>query len=355
MKLVVKREGLLFLLLVAVIAFAAYNTKNNLLYLMLSLAGASALVAFVSGWYAVSRLAFVSAKTPDAFAGVPFTETVSIRNRGRWLDLFGVTLEHDAASAPFVARGAELPVRVERLFRRRGVYAGEAIEVATVFPFGFFRFSRPLAGKPAITVFPRIFPLELPWLDSSRRGARSPMERKGQGEEFLRLREYVPGDHPHHVHWKTSARLDALMVREFTALDEARYCVAFVPVRPAGRKEAEFELLVSAAASLCVRFEAMRTSYRFVSGESEFPLGSSKEHTRQILVHLASVEPRASVDESLLRSVDDGAANGESVVFVAFDEVSGELVSNRSGSWTLDPAQMVHREGFATDSTRPLV
>ena len=322
---------------------------------MFSLAGATVGVALFAGWAAARRLRLASTSTPEAFAGLPFRESVSIANTGRRLDVFGVFVDDSSARIPFVGRGAQQTVGVERLFRRRGVYADGTLEVGTGFPFGFFRFAVHLARGRPITVFPRIFPVHLERLAGRRHGSTANAERKGEGDEFFRLREYVPGDHPHHVHWKTSARLDELMVREFVAQNDARYCVLFVPVLPSNRDASDFELLVSSAASVVVHLKAAGAPYRFVQGEHAWPLRSSSTHTTEILTHLASVDPWETPDALLASRIDTAIAGGELVLLVAFDEVSRNLRSGRPELLSIDPGQLVSHGRPTHDITRSLV
>jgi uncharacterized protein (DUF58 family) len=67
---------------------------------------------------------------------------------------------------------------------------------------------------------------------------------------FHALRPYVPGDDRRYVHWRTSARTGALMVRQFEETRRTHLALA-VSADPAEyATAAEFELAVSAAASL---------------------------------------------------------------------------------------------------------
>ncbi|AYF98515.1 DUF58 domain-containing protein [Protaetiibacter intestinalis] len=67
---------------------------------------------------------------------------------------------------------------------------------------------------------------------------------------FHALRPYVPGDDRRYVHWRTSARIGQLMVRQFQETRRSQIIV----VQPTGAQffagEDEFELAVSAAASI---------------------------------------------------------------------------------------------------------
>jgi uncharacterized protein (DUF58 family) len=67
---------------------------------------------------------------------------------------------------------------------------------------------------------------------------------------FHTLREYVPGDDRRHVHWRTSARLGTLMVRQF--VDSRRSHLGLVLSTDAAdyADDDEFELAVSVVASL---------------------------------------------------------------------------------------------------------
>ena len=69
---------------------------------------------------------------------------------------------------------------------------------------------------------------------------------------FHALRPYVPGDDRRYVHWRTSARTGALMVRQFEETRRTHLAIALsaAPGEYAGAEE--FELAISVAASLAM-------------------------------------------------------------------------------------------------------
>jgi len=70
---------------------------------------------------------------------------------------------------------------------------------------------------------------------------------RGKGIEFQEIREYVPGDDRRHVHWRTSARIGSLRVRQY--VDPRRSHLAVVLSTAIGEftNDEEFELAVSIA------------------------------------------------------------------------------------------------------------
>ena len=81
-------------------------------------------------------------------------------------------------------------------------------------PLGFFRFRRKGANGEIGLVLPRFASL------SSRPQAREleasvSAPRSGSGMELFGVREYRPGDPLRRIHWRSSARLGELVVREY--------------------------------------------------------------------------------------------------------------------------------------------
>ena len=70
---------------------------------------------------------------------------------------------------------------------------------------------------------------------------------------FHAVREYVPGDALRHVHWKSTAKTGTLMVRQYEESQTARMAVLFDARREEYSSDDEFELGVSAAASIAVQ------------------------------------------------------------------------------------------------------
>ncbi len=70
---------------------------------------------------------------------------------------------------------------------------------------------------------------------------------------FHALREYRPGDERRHIHWKSTARTGQLTVRQFEETRRSHIVVAFSLSTADYANEDEFELAVSAAASIAGR------------------------------------------------------------------------------------------------------
>lgn len=70
---------------------------------------------------------------------------------------------------------------------------------------------------------------------------------------FHALRPYVPGDDRRYVHWRTSARIGQLMVRQFQETRRSQITLVIPTRRDSYAHEDEFELAVSTAASIATQ------------------------------------------------------------------------------------------------------
>jgi uncharacterized protein (DUF58 family) len=126
-------------------------------------------------------------------------------------------------------------------------------------------------------------------------------DRSPSDVAFHTLREYVPGDDRRHVHWRTSARINKLMVRQF--IDNRRSHLGIViDTNPASyASEDEFELAVSMAASLGLRAIREGQEMSCVAGAS----GVASHSGPNLLDGLARIElgvPTISLQETTMRA-----------------------------------------------------
>lgn len=100
---------------------------------------------------------------------------------------------------------------------RRGRYTLGPVLVELQEPLGLFRVRRTIEAEPFLTVYPRPVPVDdLPVLPRQPFGRQRVDTRAWQDPASLAdVRPFQPGDNPKHIHWKVSARLDELHVKEF--------------------------------------------------------------------------------------------------------------------------------------------
>lgn len=156
----------------------------------------------------------------------------------------------------------------------RGVVRIGPLRVVRGDPLGLVRSARTLGDTARVWVYPRAYPLTAVPVGVMR-SLDGRIDRVPHGSiTFDSLREYVVGDELRRVHWRTSARIGELMVREHLDTSLPRLVVllddraaAFPPGEPGGTTDG-FEAACEAAASVVAAAarEELPVALRLVSG-----------------------------------------------------------------------------------------
>ncbi len=198
---------------------------------------------------------------------------------------------------------------------RRGIFDLGPMQLHLEDPFGLAATTREAAPATRLTVYPRVDPVPpLPMTrgNDPHAGADHPTALAASGEDFYALREYEVGDDLRRVHWKASARLDELMIRQEEMPWQGRVTV-LVDLRGGVHNDESLELVLSAAASVVSACWRHRSLVRLVSTagvDSGFAAGHA--HVEAILEHLAGAGPGrddklAAILGSLRREGNGGA------------------------------------------------
>ncbi len=310
----ISREGWIYFAGIILVALAALNTGNNLLFLILSSLVAIVLMSGILSSITLSGIEMRLLLPEHIFAGQPVRAVVELENAKLTLPSFSLRVEAARTKGSSAVAMLETPVyfpylpksdRVQQvvpmLFPRRGVYRQEAFRIVTRFPFGFLQKARHLNLKTEALVYPSVEPTE-EYLDILP-GLQGALESlvKGRGQDLYALRDYLPTDSARHVHWKASARLGSLMVREFTREDESRILLVLDPHVSAAESSGlasgvattndRFERAVTICASLAWHFYERNFSLQFRSAGVETALAHADQIIFTILRHLALAQP----------------------------------------------------------------
>ncbi|MEU1232577.1 DUF58 domain-containing protein [Micromonospora aurantiaca] len=276
-------------------------------YPELTVLGAAAAVAV--GYAVVNaawrpRLSVQRRADPDRVArGEPAAMELTVRNTGR-LRAANLVAEDRCAGAMVpvpllrLRPGADTVVRYDVPTHRRGVVPVGPLRVVRRDPLGLVALARGYGGTVPVWVHPRIHPLSAVPTGAGRSlDGRTDSVPHGS-ITFDSLREYVVGDELRRVHWRTSARVGELMVRENVDTSLPRLVVVLDnrasahPDRAGGVAES-FESACEAAASVvaaAVREDLPVQMLLVVPAEVE-PAGAAGPLDRLAAVELADAGP----------------------------------------------------------------
>ncbi|MBV6497210.1 MAG: DUF58 domain-containing protein [Acidobacteria bacterium ACB1] len=358
--------GSVILVLVLVVGFSAWNTGNNLLFIVLSVMLAAMTVGFAVGWLALRKLEIRIRFPETIYAQEAFPITLELTNGKRTFPAFSIVAEvrgkeretiedadeiREAFPAFIAKRLLEAPHtnltldhiayiphrgmaerRVSHTFPQRGRFKISDFELSTGFPFGFVRHRRRLAANEAdILIFPRRSS-ENPKVEiTSAFGSREPLKTRGAGDDLLFLRDYEAADDLRRIDWKATARTQRITVREFAGEADARVRIligGFAPSndgpslreRLAGKVaiHPEFEAAVSFAAAMLTELEASGVEFSLAIGEEDLPPGTSRSHLFDCLSVLALAEiPRSTEPSWLEKRMAETSPNDVVVVLTS--------------------------------------
>ncbi|PYM07895.1 MAG: hypothetical protein DMD82_04405 [Candidatus Rokuibacteriota bacterium] len=292
------REGWWLLFAAVGLGFAAMNTGNNLLYLLVSMLLGLIVVSGILSERSMRGLRISMTMPGEIYAGRPALFGAAVVNRKPWAASYSITLEILGREArprllyvPRLASGAEHFFTWEDVLPRRGRQQLAGVRITTRFPFGLFlKAGRAVVG-PDVVVYPSVGAISLERV--ALLGIGETVSRRGRASDLFNLREYRWGDDPRLIHWRSTAKAATLMVRELGA--EATVHTRII-LDPTGPGEAScLEAGLSEAASLAVHLLRSGASVELVGPGVDVALGSGRPHERRILTALALYELGARI------------------------------------------------------------
>ena len=285
------------------IAAAAYNTANNILFIALSLLLACLVFSGLLLWLNLKNMSWRLRVPPPLRAGHDHTVSIELHNGRQVLPAYGlwfevqVTGEKKATRLPQRERlDAQGTATLEWTLRptARGRLTVELLTVGSLFPFGFLKKMIGSELKREVLVWPQ--PVEyqrFPLASWHQPGHVERATRAGQGGDLFALRAYARGDSHRLVHWKASARLRKLMVRQYSAETQTGFSMWVRTPADAWTRPEQFELMCSLAATMAEDlFRAGRLMSVAVDDEAPSPVRRMHDLER-FLDRLALVKPAA--------------------------------------------------------------
>lgn len=305
--------------------FAAINTGNNLLYLLLG-----AMLGFItlSSWLSekmIQRLEIQRRVPRGTTVDHPVRISYHVSNHKRHLPTLALCLTEGglpgSAFLPRVLPGHTETVKSENHFVHRGVYPLGTLTLSTAFPFGMFTKERDVNLEGELVIWPRSDrPVRLPLSPGGTGHPRQVAATKaavGSDGEYRSLREYRPGDDARDIHWRSTARRGQPVIKEYDR-DAGEALWLCLDTRTEAGKRAEDA--IEAVASLAALAMAQGKRFAVATPHRRVEPGYGSGHLERVLDMLARVDvgldqpnilPPADPRRCVLITVSNGFDSGE--------------------------------------------
>lgn len=223
----------------------------------------------------------------DRFIGYP--KLVNALQKRRGGSIAPVTVD-------YIAENSQSEQQIQLIPQRRGYLYFDKTRLAKVDPLGLFQSQKIINNKDKLLVLPKLY--ETPRLNMQgkrtyQQGGINNASSTGDSQEFVSLRDYRPGDPIRSIHWKSYAKTNHPVVKEYNDEFFIRYGLILDTFLD-NYSDNIFEGAVSIAASFMTAQREQdalldlmfigNNTYRFTSGRG---LGG----TENILEVLACIEP----------------------------------------------------------------
>ena len=274
-----------FLALAVICGLTSMTTDKPNVPLLISLVLIS--LWFLALWHgtrALKRIQFRRHCSERIFASEPLHVTVLLTNASRLptaglmiseqLEPEPVPEDEAPAAAASPRQNARQPLAIARAgtfvtmvagneqqrasytvsIRRRGIYRFSDTTLETVFPLGFFHTALVRRSPGRVIVYPRLGDVDTSFfkeLEQSLQFIRRARPSRAE-EDFRSLREYREGDNPKWIHWRSTARMQKMLVKEYEE-PQAKRVVMLIDTnlqRLGAQRFASFELALSFAGTV---------------------------------------------------------------------------------------------------------
>ncbi len=326
-KMIGTSSRLLFVLfvLVATFVFAMFQggmVSWTIFYIILPFTIYSLLLFF----YPMSKMTVErTIRTPHVQNGEKLIVSLSIKRKGRFPLLYTVASEKWAEPEIVILadgnlkrlfvfgfrKEVEWEYEIEKMPRGEHVLQGVKVEISDF--FGWLRKTRFIEMENTILVFPKMTGIHyVPFNTQYDQGTMaSPLNIVKDMTMATGVRNYQSGDRVTWIHWKSFARTQTLMTKEF---EDRRSQELFIIMD--GRETEMFEELVELTASILKEASSHQAGLALMTTgpkPSLFPFIQSEEQLHMALVHLAKIKP---ITKASLADFGTAFQHGGSIVLI---------------------------------------
>lgn len=359
------KAGRILLALLLIVGFLGVIFNGAVIYSRFFLISASVIV-LSWGWTRWSASGLTLARGTRllrANVGDVFEESYELANNSRipaaWIEVLNkTTLPYAAGSRlfTFVSGRQKRNYLARTWLTRRGDFQLGPTQVSAGDPFGLFSYSKLLAPKETLVVFPVIDEIQsFPFPPGMLTGGQVIRQKSYDITPHASgVREYVHGDAMKRIHWPTSARRGQMMVKEFEQDPQAEIWLyldsqkAIHYEKPFTQEELPQESLmfvkrpkfklppstleysVSITASLAHYFIRQRRAVGYVSAGQTFTVHQAERSERQeakILETLAFVEANGALSIAALVAAQASQLPQGSTVILVTPTVRADLLN----------------------------
>lgn len=293
--------GVLLIVVAIGIGAAAYNTGQNILFITLSLIISCLTLNGVISWLNTRGLGWRLRTSPPWRAGQDQIVGLEMRNEKRHIATYGLSFELRSEPSQTKVRltlrqrlDPRSQLRLEWSLRptRRGRERVELVNVGSLFPFGFLRKVIGSGMHREIIVWPAAISYRRHAIAGAWRALPGERSRnRGQSGEVVGVRKYIAGDSHRLVHWKATARMRKVMVKQFSSEGCDGVTLWLQTPSDEWTRPDQFEVLVSLAATLAEDlFRASRLLAAAINDEAPRPIRKLRD-LELFLDQLALVHP----------------------------------------------------------------
>jgi uncharacterized protein (DUF58 family) len=257
------RTGKITLVTSAVLYLIGAHAASSLVFLILGMVLGLFVINFVEARRAAARARVRAPASITCFEGDHLTQAWGITNPAAH-SLGLVTVKGDFGTLltlPRVPPRSTVYQTPRLCFARRGVISFHDLTVQSTYPFGLIKRAKRLRLDGEIVVYPRPYPCAPPLIAGYEPVVDGLVTGKNfsrSGYHFHSVRPLRDGDPLKLIHWKSSAKGQGLMVKEFDETLSGRLGLIVVPgvnsqggpARRADENKDRLDAMARAAASL---------------------------------------------------------------------------------------------------------
>jgi uncharacterized protein (DUF58 family) len=210
------RAGLMLGITLLLMLIGSINYNLSLGYVLTFLAAATAVVSILHTFRNLVRLELDNGKTQEIYAGEEAKFAIVIHNP-LLFSRYSIGLRYqknDATYADLTPKQNTI-VYLPVVAHKRGWLILERLNIFTQYPMGIFNAWSNVGLDLRCLVYPKpdyTHPLPDLGLSPFKEGS----QQVGGTDDFAGLRSYQPGDSPKHIAWKTVAREQEVMTKQFS-------------------------------------------------------------------------------------------------------------------------------------------